>query len=92
TDHKSLQHILDQKGLNMRRRRWLELLSDYDCDIRYHSGKENVLADALSKKEQEPPLRVRALVMNISLDLPRQILNAQTEEASKPENIKEEDV
>ncbi|GKE35968.1 putative reverse transcriptase domain-containing protein [Tanacetum coccineum] len=48
TDHKSLQHILDQKELNMRQRRWLELLSDYDCDIRYHLGKANIVADALS--------------------------------------------
>nr|GFC01627.1 retrovirus-related Pol polyprotein from transposon 17.6 [Tanacetum cinerariifolium] len=48
TDHKSLQHILDQKELNMRQRRWLELLSDYDCDIHYHPGKANVIADALS--------------------------------------------
>nr|GEU49075.1 reverse transcriptase domain-containing protein [Tanacetum cinerariifolium] len=92
TDHKSLQHILDQKGLNMRQRRWLELLSDYDYDIHYHSGKANVVADALSMKEREPPLRVRALVMTIGLDLPRQILNAQTKKASKSENIKEEDV
>nr|GEX14514.1 hypothetical protein [Tanacetum cinerariifolium] len=44
TDHKSFQHILDQKELNMRQRRWLELLSDYDCEIRYHPGKENVKA------------------------------------------------
>ncbi|GKB91981.1 putative reverse transcriptase domain-containing protein [Tanacetum coccineum] len=74
-DHKSLQHILNQKELNMRQRRWLELLSDYDCNIRYHPGKANVIVEALSRKEQEPPLRVRALVMTIRLDLPKQILN-----------------
>nr|GFA94878.1 putative reverse transcriptase domain-containing protein [Tanacetum cinerariifolium] len=68
-----------------------ELLSDYDYEIRYHPRKANVIADALRRKEREPPLRVRALVMTIGLDLPRKILNAQTE-ARKPENIKEEDV
>nr|GFB22425.1 putative reverse transcriptase domain-containing protein [Tanacetum cinerariifolium] len=51
TDHKSLQHILVQKELNMRQRRWLELLIDYDCDIHYHLRKANVDADALSRKE-----------------------------------------
>ncbi|GKF95955.1 putative reverse transcriptase domain-containing protein [Tanacetum coccineum] len=71
TDHKSLQHILDQKELNMRQRRWLELLSDYDCEIRYHPGKANVVADALSQKERSKPLRVRALVMTIGLNLVR---------------------
>ncbi|GJU57444.1 putative reverse transcriptase domain-containing protein [Tanacetum coccineum] len=45
TDHKSLQHILDQKDLNMRQRRWLELLSDYDCELRYHPRKANVVDD-----------------------------------------------
>ncbi|GJW50629.1 putative reverse transcriptase domain-containing protein [Tanacetum coccineum] len=78
-DHKCFATLFKiKKELNMRQRRWLELLSDYDCDIRYHLGKANVVADALSRKEQEPPLRVRALVMTISLDLPKQILNAQT--------------
>ncbi|GJY27470.1 putative reverse transcriptase domain-containing protein [Tanacetum coccineum] len=91
TDHKSLQHILDQKELNMRQRRWLELLSDYDCDIRYHPGKANVVADALNHKERIEPLQVRALVMTIGLDLPKQILEAQIE-ALKPENLESEDV
>nr|GEU76056.1 putative reverse transcriptase domain-containing protein [Tanacetum cinerariifolium] len=90
-DHKSLQHILNQKELNMRQRRWLELLSDYDYEIRYHPGKANVVADALSRKEQNKPLRVQALIMTIGLNLPKQILEAQIE-AQKPENFKKEDV
>ncbi|GJU99953.1 putative reverse transcriptase domain-containing protein [Tanacetum coccineum] len=53
TDHKSLQHILDQKELNMRQRRWLELLSDYDCDIRYHPGKANIEALKPENLEKE---------------------------------------
>nr|GEW11706.1 reverse transcriptase domain-containing protein [Tanacetum cinerariifolium] len=91
TYHKSLQHIIDQKELNMRQRRWLELLSDYDCEICYHPRKANVVADALSWKVRIKPIRVRALVMTIGLELPKQILNAQTE-ARKPENLKNEDV
>ncbi|GJZ39678.1 reverse transcriptase domain-containing protein [Tanacetum coccineum] len=91
TDHKSLQHILDQKELNMRQRRWLELLADYDCEIRYHPGKANVVADALSRKERIKPLRVRSLVMTIHPNLPSQILKAQTE-ALKEENIKAENL
>ncbi|GKA10149.1 putative reverse transcriptase domain-containing protein [Tanacetum coccineum] len=91
TDHKSLQHILNQKELNMRQRRWLELLSDYECEIRYHPGEAKVVADALSRKERSKPLRVQALVMTIGLDLPKQTLNAQTE-ARKPENVKNKDI
>nr|GEU95524.1 reverse transcriptase domain-containing protein [Tanacetum cinerariifolium] len=59
TDHKILQDILDRKELNMRQHQWLELLSDYDCDIRYHLGKANVVADALSRKERIEPLSPR---------------------------------
>ncbi|GKC29699.1 putative reverse transcriptase domain-containing protein, partial [Tanacetum coccineum] len=91
TDHKSIQHILDQKELNMRQCRWLKLLSDYDCEIRYHPGKANVVADALTRKERIKPLRVRALMMTIDLNLPSQILNAQAK-AMKEENISEENL
>ncbi|GJR62519.1 putative reverse transcriptase domain-containing protein [Tanacetum coccineum] len=58
TDHKSLQHIFDQKKLNMRQRRWTKLFSDYECKIRYHPSKANVVADALSRKERLKPKRV----------------------------------
>nr|GEX05619.1 putative reverse transcriptase domain-containing protein [Tanacetum cinerariifolium] len=75
----------------MRQRHWLELLSIYDCDIRYHLGKANVVADALSRKERSRPLRVRALIMTMGLNLPKKILEAQTE-ASKPENLSVEEV
>nr|GEY26603.1 reverse transcriptase domain-containing protein [Tanacetum cinerariifolium] len=77
--HKGLGVVLmqkEKKELNMRQRRWLELLSDYDYEIRYHPGKENVVADALSRKERSKPLRVRALVMTIGLKLPKKILSA----------------
>nr|GEW60366.1 reverse transcriptase domain-containing protein [Tanacetum cinerariifolium] len=75
----------------MRQLRWLELLSDYDCKIRYHPGKANVVADALSRKERIKPLRVHALMMTIGLDLPSKILEAQME-VMKPGNLKSEDV
>ncbi|GJU72350.1 retrotransposon protein, putative, ty3-gypsy subclass [Tanacetum coccineum] len=70
---------------------WLELLSDYDCEIHYHPGKANVVADALSRKERLKPLRVRALVMTISLNLLVQILEAQVE-ARMEENYETEDL
>jgi hypothetical protein len=89
TDHKSLQHILDQKMLNMRQRRWVELLSDYDCEIKYHPGKANVVADALSRKERVKPSRVRVLGVLVQTSLKTQILEAQAE-ALKAENLKNE--
>ncbi|KAJ9535628.1 LOW QUALITY PROTEIN: hypothetical protein OSB04_un001229 [Centaurea solstitialis] len=105
TDHKSLQHILDQKMLNMRQRRWVELLS-------YHPGKANVVADALSRKERtklsgnhrrgtldgfhggqmkfaQKPLRVRALEMLVHTSLKEDILKAQ-EEALREDRLKDE--
>nr|GEY66866.1 retrotransposon protein, putative, Ty3-gypsy subclass [Tanacetum cinerariifolium] len=60
-------------------RHYLYGTSDYECDIRYHSGKANIMADALSRKEQSRPLRVRALVLTMGLNLPMEILKAQTE-------------
>ncbi|GJU54629.1 putative reverse transcriptase domain-containing protein [Tanacetum coccineum] len=89
TDHKSLQYILNQKELNLRQQRWIELLSDYDCEIRYHPGKANVVAHALSRKERNKPLRVRALMMTVHNDLPKQIREAQ-KEAMKMKNVKAE--
>nr|GEZ17072.1 reverse transcriptase domain-containing protein [Tanacetum cinerariifolium] len=70
------------KELNMRQRRWLELLSDYDCEIRYHPGKANVVADALSRKERIKPLRVRALVVGGML-----IENSKDPEKFRKENL-----
>ena len=53
TDHKSLKYLFSQKELNMRQRRWIELLKDYDCEILYHPGKANKVADALSRKSTQ---------------------------------------
>ncbi|GJS02613.1 putative reverse transcriptase domain-containing protein [Tanacetum coccineum] len=70
------------KELNMRQRWWIELFSDYDCEIRYHPGKANVVADALSRKEWMKPRRARALSMTIHSSIKAKILEAQSE-ASK---------
>ncbi|GJU34546.1 putative reverse transcriptase domain-containing protein [Tanacetum coccineum] len=91
TDHKSLQYILNQKELNLRQQRLIELLSDYDCEIRYHPGKANVVADAFSRKERDKPLHVRALMMTVHSDLPKQIRKAQ-EEAMKGKNVEAENL
>ncbi|GKB39182.1 putative reverse transcriptase domain-containing protein [Tanacetum coccineum] len=75
----------------MRQRRWIELLSDYDYEIRYHPGKANVVADALSRKVRDKPLRVRSLVMSTYTNLFKRILKAQLE-AMKQENVKAENL
>ncbi|KAJ9536591.1 hypothetical protein OSB04_un000240 [Centaurea solstitialis] len=96
TDHKSLQYLLNQKELNMRQRRWIELLSDYDCEILYHSGKGNVVADALSRKggKVKPGIvdsRMGIVAYRISIvpDLKSEIRKCQ-EKALKEENRKSE--
>ena len=89
TDHKSLKHIFDEKMLNMCQRRWVELLNDYDCEICYHPGKANVVADALSRKERVKLARIRALRMQIQSNLIVQILEAQ-KKALKIDNLKYE--
>ncbi|GJW01239.1 putative reverse transcriptase domain-containing protein [Tanacetum coccineum] len=85
TDHRSLQYFLEKKDPNMRQRRWLDLLKDYDCEIRYHPGKANVVADALSRKEREKVTRIHSLRMIITSDLFDKIKSAQVE-ALKEEN------
>nr|GEZ79110.1 hypothetical protein [Tanacetum cinerariifolium] len=67
------------KKLNMRQRRWIELFSDHDCEIRYHPSKANVVADALSKKERSKPMRVRAMNMTLQSSIKDRILSAQNE-------------
>ncbi|GKE01114.1 putative reverse transcriptase domain-containing protein, partial [Tanacetum coccineum] len=66
----NLQYVFDQKELNMRQRRWIKLFSDYECKIRYHPGKENVVADALSRKERVKPKRVWEMAMTIQSGWP----------------------
>ncbi|GKC53364.1 putative reverse transcriptase domain-containing protein [Tanacetum coccineum] len=63
----------------MRQRRWIELFSDYDCEIRYHPGKATVVADALSRKERVKPKRVRAMNMTLQSSIKDRILTAQKE-------------
>ncbi|XP_021992086.1 uncharacterized protein LOC110888897 [Helianthus annuus] len=73
----------------MRQRQWVELLNDYDCEIKYYPGKENVVADALSRKERVKTLRVRALELTIQTNFTSRVHDAQLE-ALKPENIQAE--
>ncbi|GJX35455.1 putative reverse transcriptase domain-containing protein [Tanacetum coccineum] len=84
TNHKSLQHIFSQKELNMRQRHWIELFSDYNCKIRYHPGKANIVADALSRKERVKPKRIRAMNMTLQSSIKDKILPAQEEASDEP--------
>ncbi|GJS83560.1 putative reverse transcriptase domain-containing protein, partial [Tanacetum coccineum] len=68
TDHKSLKYFFDQRDLNMRQRRWLDLVKDYDCEILYHLGKANVVADALSRKTRHNTLTFKSLQMVVTPD------------------------
>ena len=69
TDHKSLQYIFTQKELNLRQRRWLELIKDYDCTIEYHPGKANVIADALSRRPESSLSHMRSGYLPLLVDL-----------------------
>ena len=69
TDHKSLQYIFTQKELNLRQRRWLELIKDYDCTIEYHLGKANVVADALSRRPESSLSHMRSCYLPLLVDL-----------------------
>ncbi|GJS67395.1 putative reverse transcriptase domain-containing protein [Tanacetum coccineum] len=86
---RSLQYFLEKKDPNMRQQRWLDLLKDYDCEIRYHPGKANVVTDALSRKEREKVTRIHLLRMIVTSDLFDKIKAAQVE-ALKEENWKSE--
>nr|GEV24157.1 putative reverse transcriptase domain-containing protein [Tanacetum cinerariifolium] len=90
TDHKSLQHIFNQKELNMCQRRWIELFSDYDCEIRCHPDKANVVADALSREGRVKPKRIRAMNMTLQSSIKGKILSAQKEAFDKPTEMQRE--
>ncbi|KAI3819469.1 hypothetical protein L1987_13307 [Smallanthus sonchifolius] len=79
SDHKSLKYFFEQRELNMRQRRWLELLKDYDYEIMYHPGKANVVDDALSRKDVPAPIRVKACQLVVTSDVIREIERAQDE-------------
>ncbi|GJW82660.1 putative reverse transcriptase domain-containing protein [Tanacetum coccineum] len=88
TNHKSLQYIFSQKELNMRQRYWIELFSDYDCEIHYHPGKANVVADVLSRKERVKPKRVRAMNMTLQPSIKDKILTAQKEASDESAGLR----
>ena len=89
TDHKSLKYLFDQKELNMRQQRWMELLKDYDCEILYHPGKANVVADALSRKERGERVRIKAMRIEVTPSWTDELKKVQ-EKALAEDNLKGE--
>ncbi|KAL2938982.1 Transposon Ty3-I Gag-Pol polyprotein [Bienertia sinuspersici] len=98
TDHKSLKYIFTQRELNMRQRRWLELIKDYDLEIQYHEGKANVVADALSRKTKHTMNSVFVLPnelckefmkLNIEVVTKGEMINAMSIQVNLFEEIKE---
>jgi hypothetical protein len=90
TDHKSLKYIFTQSELNMRQRRWLELIKDYDLEIHYHSGKANVVADALSRKASCHCLIIRTPDTTLCQEMEK--LNLGTIQQGTLTNVKLESV
>jgi hypothetical protein len=80
-DHKSLKYIFTQSNLNLRQRRWLELIKDYDLEINYHPGKANVVADALSRRSHVSQLVVDSMPFELceEFDKPNLRIVANTE-------------
>ena len=91
TDHKSLKYLMDQPNLNMRQRRWLDVVKDYDCEILYHPGKANVVADALSRRAESAPIRDICMRMTVMTPILDTIQEARVE-AVRPKNRKRERV
>jgi hypothetical protein len=91
SDHKILKHIFDQKELNMQQCRWMEVLSDYEFELKYHPSKANVVTDALCRKERAKPLRVRYMRLDVRADLMGRLKQAHTL-ALEEENAKDEEM
>ena len=81
TDHKSLQYLFSKKDLNMRQRRWIELIKYYDCPIEYHLGKENVVADALSRKPSSSLAQLQAEYFPMLVELRSMGVSLKTAES-----------